>query len=263
MNNDLKSLAKIAEELNITRQAVYKRVNGSPEIQEQLKPHTVNNGSRVYYTTQGQEIIKRLFVFKYQAATNDNQCKANVNQCEAEETTGNSTNGNSECDTMESNDNPNCNQCKPTDSQCKPTGTDPQSGAGSLGTADADAFKAAIEALTAQLNTKDEQLRATQSNVQELNKRIEELTNALTCSQEQQRALTEALTAAQHSITAAQALHAGTLQERLTGNEEPEPEAVTVPPNKEHSEGEPPRGEDPAEEPAPKKSLFARLFKRK
>ena len=242
MNTDLKSLAKIAEELQITRQAVYKRVNGSAEIKEQLKPHTVTNGARVYYTPQGQEIIKRLFVFCQPTATN-------VNQCEQDGTTENSTNINSECEPVVTNDNQN-------DSQCEPMGTDTQSGAGSPGTA----FNTAIEALTAQLNAKDEQLKAAQDNIKDLNKHIEELTNALTCSQEQQRALTEALTAAQQSITAAQALHAGTLQERLTGNEEPDPETVTVPPNKEHSEGEAPAA--PAEEPAPKKSLFARLFKR-
>lgn len=251
MNNDLKSLAKIAEELQITRQAVYKRVNGSPDVLEQLKPHTVTNGARVYYTPQGQEIIKRLFVFKYQNVTNDNQCEVNVNQCEQNGTTGNSTNNNSECETMVTNDNQNDNQCKQNDSQCEPMETDTQSRAGSPGTA----FNTAIEALTAQLNAKDEQLKAAQDNIKDLNKHIEELTNALTCSQEQQRALTEAL-------TAAQALHAGTLQERLTVNEEPqrEPEPVTVPPNNVHSEGEAPA--DPAEEPAPKKSLFARLFKR-
>lgn len=233
MNTDLKSLAKIAEELQITRQAVYKRVNGSAEIQEQLKPHTVTNGARVYYTPQGQEIIKRLFVFCQPTATNDNQCEANVNQCEQNGTTKNSTNVNSECEPVVTNDNQN-------DSQCEPMGTDTQSGAGSPGTA----FNTAIEALTAQLNAKDEQLRAAQRN-------IEELTAALRTAQEQ--------------LTAAQALHAGTLQERLTVNEEqgeakpdPDPEAVTVTPNKTDSEGE-----QPAEEPAPKKSFFARLFKRK
>ena len=251
MNTDLKSLAKIAEELQITRQAVYKRVNGSAEIKEQLKPHTVTNGARVYYTPQGQEIIKRLFVFCQPTATNDNQCEANVNQCEQDKTTGNSTNNNSECEAMVTDDN----QCEQNDNQCEPKGTDTQSGAGAATTA---AFNTAIEALTAQLNAKDEQLKAAQDNIKDLNKHIEELTNALTCSQEQQRALTEAL-------TAAQALHAGTLQERLTVNEEqgeakpdPDPEAVTVTPNKTDSEGE-----QPAEDPAPKKSFFARLFKRK
>lgn len=59
-----------------------------------------------------------------------------------------------------------------------------------------------VAALTAQLAVKDEQLKAK-------DKQIEQLTAALQSSQEQQSALVTAL-------TAAQALHAGTIQERLT-----------------------------------------------
>lgn len=258
MNTDLKSLAQIAAECHVTKQAAYKRVNGSPDILERLQPHTVTSGTRKYYTLQGQAFIKALFT-SHQSQPEVNQRSTESQPEGTAENNENTTNAieesQPEVNQRSTISQPAVNQ-KSTESQ--PNGAT-QSGAGSPGTA----FNTAIEALTAQLNAKDEQLKAAQDNIKDLNKHIEELTNALTCSQEQQRALTEALTAAQQSITAAQALHAGTLQERLTVNEEPQgdPDPVTVPPNKEHSEGEAPA--DPAEEPAPKKSFFARLFKRK
>ena len=63
-------------------------------------------------------------------------------------------------------------------------------------------LKETIEALRQQLTVKDEQLAAR-------DKQLIDLTAALKSSQEQHKALTDAL-------TAAQALHAGTIQERLT-----------------------------------------------
>ncbi len=69
-------------------------------------------------------------------------------------------------------------------------------------TSENELLKETIEALRQQLAVKDEQLAAK-------DKQIEDLTAILRSSQEQQKTLTEAL-------TAAQALHAGTLKERLT-----------------------------------------------
>lgn len=63
-------------------------------------------------------------------------------------------------------------------------------------------LKETIEALKQQLTVKDEQLAAK-------DKQLGDLTAALLSAQEQHKALTDAL-------TAAQALHAGTIQERLT-----------------------------------------------
>lgn len=89
-----------------------------------------------------------------------------------------------------------------------------------------------IEALREQLTVKDAQLSAK-------DKQIEQLTAALQAAQEQQTALTTAL-------TQQQALHAGTIQERLTEQrEQPESEPEIVP-----------------EPEQPKQSLFARIFKR-
>ena len=88
-----------------------------------------------------------------------------------------------------------------------------------------------------QLSVKDEQLAAK-------DKQLADLTAALVSAQEQQKALTDAL-------TAAQALHAGTIQERLTVSEQPSADEVTVP-----------VGEAPPEQQPKKRGLFARLFGR-
>lgn len=75
-------------------------------------------------------------------------------------------------------------------------------------------LKETIEALRQQLTVKDEQLAAK-------DKQLIDLTAALKSSQEQHKALTDAL-------TAAQALHAGTIQERLTvAQDQSEEEPVT------------------------------------
>lgn len=224
METKLKSLANIAAELGLSKQAVYKRVNSSPDILEQLQPHTVTNGKRKYYTQQGQKIIKDLFTFR-QSQLN----LIDVNQSEPETTVGNNENTANNIEERQQTST-EVNQSKTTEVNASEpeTTTDTQSGAGSPGTA----FNTAIEALTAQLNVKDEQLRAAQ-------KHIEELTAALRTTQEQ--------------LTAAQALHAGTLQKQLTAEHEeqahPESDELTAP-------------EDLTPEAEQKTSIFTRLFKR-
>lgn len=96
-------------------------------------------------------------------------------------------------------------------------------------------LKGQLEALQQQLTVKDEQIAAR-------DKQITDLTAALVSAQEQHKALTDAL-------TAAQALHAGTIQERLTVAEQPSPDEVTVP-----------VGEAPPEQPPKKRGFFARIF---
>lgn len=105
-----------------------------------------------------------------------------------------------------------------------------------------DLMRETIEALRQQLSVKDEQLAAK-------DKQIGDLTAALLSSQEQHKALTDAL-------TAAQALHAGTIQERLTvqaDSSEDKSEVVaadTATSSEEVQEQQTPR----------KRGFFARLF---
>ena len=99
-----------------------------------------------------------------------------------------------------------------------------------------------LELLQQQLATKDEQLSAKDEQLAAKDKQLTDLTAALLSAQEQHKALTDAL-------TAAQALHAGTIQERLTVAEQPSSDEVTVP-----------VGEAPSEQPPKKRGFFARLF---
>ena len=83
---------------------------------------------------------------------------------------------------------------------------DLQSSLQDLARPETELLRETIETLRQQLTVKDEQLAAK-------DKQIGDLTAALLSSQEQHKALTDAL-------TAAQALHAGTIQERLTAQAE-------------------------------------------
>lgn len=93
-------------------------------------------------------------------------------------------------------------------------------------------LKETIEALRQQLTVKDEQLAAK-------DKQLIDLTAALKSSQEQHKALTDAL-------TAAQALHAGTIQERLTVSQEQSEEETVI------------KKEEPQ-----KRGIFKRIFGKK
>lgn len=101
-----------------------------------------------------------------------------------------------------------------------------------LAKAENDLLKETIEALKQQLTVKDEQLAAK-------DKQLIDLTAALKSSQEQHKALTDAL-------TAAQALHAGTIQERLTVAQDQSEEETVI------------KKEEPQ-----KRGIFKRLFGKK
>ena len=99
--------------------------------------------------------------------------------------------------------------------------------------------QSAITALQQQLEVLQQQLTVKDAQLSAKDKQIEQLTAALQAAQEQQTALTTAL-------TQQQALHAGDIQRQLVEQCEP-------------SESEP----EIIPEPEPKRSLFSRLFKRK
>ena len=62
MNNDeLRTIAQIAEELNVTRQAVYQRIRYNTELSTNLSKFTVKKGNKTLYCLQGQNLIKQAF----------------------------------------------------------------------------------------------------------------------------------------------------------------------------------------------------------
>lgn len=121
---------------------------------------------------------------------------------------------------------------------------DLQSNLQGVASPETELLKETIEALRQQLTVKDEQLAAK-------DKQIGDLTAALLSSQEQHKALTDAL-------TAAQALHAGTIQERLTVAEQSNAaEEVTAASSSVPDEEEPTREQQPK-----KRGFFAKLFRK-
>lgn len=59
--NDYKSITQIAEELGVTRQAVYKKIKSNSELSTSLQEFTVNQGKFTVYSLQGQKLIKQAF----------------------------------------------------------------------------------------------------------------------------------------------------------------------------------------------------------
>lgn len=101
-----------------------------------------------------------------------------------------------------------------------------------------------IGMLQQQLATKDEQLSAKDEQLAAKDKQLNDLTAALVSAQDQHKALTDAL-------TAAQALHAGTIQERLVVAEQQNAEEVSVSVN-----------EASAEHEKIKRGFFSRFFRK-
>ena len=116
-------------------------------------------------------------------------------------------------------------------------------------------LQSTLDLLQQQLTVMDEQLKTKDKQMSELQRQIEQLTVALTSSQQQNRELTETLKDTTDKLTTAlsqqQALHAGTIQQQLEQHEpDSELDLPTAP-------------EDQEEQPAPKQekvSLFKRLF---
>lgn len=76
MTDELKTIAQIAAELGVSRQAVYKKLKNNPELTTSLQPYVTTKGKLTVYSLQGQELIKQSFQNSDVNRT-DNQC---VNQ---------------------------------------------------------------------------------------------------------------------------------------------------------------------------------------
>jgi hypothetical protein len=198
-------------------------VNSSPDILKELQAHTVTNGKRKYYTLQGQAFIKALFPLRQSQLSS-----FDVKQSEPETTAENSE---STAKSIEGSEQQTTtvNQEQQTKVNSKqPTET----------------TQAAITALQQQLEVLQQQLTVKDRQIEQLTIQNTELTATL-------KDTTDKLTTA---LSQQQALHAGTIQQQL---EQHEPDSELDLPTA-------PEGQE--EQPAPtqeKRSLFARLFKRK
>lgn len=61
MNEDLKTIAQLAQELGVTRQAVYQKIKYNIELSKNISKFTVKQKNKTLYDLQAQELIKQAF----------------------------------------------------------------------------------------------------------------------------------------------------------------------------------------------------------
>lgn len=61
MSEDLRTISQIAQELHVSRQTVYNRINNNPDLSSRLCQYTVKQQNRTLYTLQAVELIKQAF----------------------------------------------------------------------------------------------------------------------------------------------------------------------------------------------------------
>lgn len=207
---DGKTIKQIADELRVSKQAVWQRVKRSAELSAMLADHSETVNGTVYVDDVLEQRIKE----QYPERPTVDETPINIGET-VDETGVN-------VDKTTVNKAPNVDE------------TSSEIDVNTL----IVTLQNTVDTLQQQLTVKDKQ--------------IDELTVMLKASQEQQATLVSAL-------TAAQALHAGTIQERLTersgGSEEGAMAAENV---SDLDEGEPAR--EPQQE---RRGFFARIFGRK
>lgn len=75
MNDELKSIAQLAQELGVTRQAIYQKLKGE-ELAKAVQPYAVKQGNACKYTLKAQELIKQAF-----ANISTEDFKAELTEC--------------------------------------------------------------------------------------------------------------------------------------------------------------------------------------
>ena len=208
-----KTIKQLADELGVSKQAVWQRVKRTKDLAGMLEAHSRTVTGRIYIDEELEQTIKAL----YSSLRVD---ETSVNKgCDVDETSPavDETSVNKGCDVDE---------------------TSPAVDETSVNTADSkllDVLQQTVSMLQQQLLAKDKQ--------------IDDLTAMLKASQEQQATLASAL-------TAAQALHAGTIQDRLAEHGGSTEDLAGA----NNSLGD--RGKSP-EAPEKKLGLFARIFGKK
>lgn len=207
---DGKTIKQIADELRVSKQAVWQRVKRSAELSAMLADHSETVNGTVYVDDVLEQRIKE----QYPERPTVDETPINIGETVDE--------------TGVNVDKTTVNKAQNVDE------TSSEIDVNTL----IVTLQNTVDTLQQQLTVKDNQ--------------IDELTVMLKASQEQQATLVSAL-------TAAQALHAGTIQERLTersgGSEEGAMAAENV---SDLDEGEPAR--EPQQE---RRGFFARIFGRK
>ena len=174
--NTGKTIKQIAEELGVSKQAVFKKIKKEP-LSTSLRGLTVMVDGRLMVLVDGEKLIKREFL-KDKPSTTVNQVDGLVDGLV-------------------------------DDSSTRLTGD--ARGKNEL----IAVLQTTITTLREQLEVKDHQLEAKDQQLAAKDKQIEQLEAVLTAAQQTAAAAQQTATIAQQAVAGAQALHAGTMQQQI------------------------------------------------
>ena len=171
-----KTIKEIAEELGVSKQAVFKKIKQVPLSTEIEKFISTVDGKKLV-SVDGENLIKQAFQRKQKTANVNVDAKDDGKMFTVGSNAGNTVDG------------------IPFASQERENTL-------------VATFQTAIDALASQLEAKDQQLAAKDRQLEEKDKQLERQTKTI-------EELATSLAVAQHTAQAAQALHAGTIQRQI------------------------------------------------
>lgn len=171
-----KTIKEIAEELGVSKQAVFKKIKQVPLSTEIEKFISTVDGKKLV-SVDGENLIKQAFQRKQKTANVNVDAKDDGKMFTVGGNAGNTVDG------------------IPFASQERENTL-------------VATFQTAIDALASQLEAKDQQLAAKDRQLEEKDKQLERQTKTI-------EELATSLAVAQHTAQAAQALHAGTIQRQI------------------------------------------------
>lgn len=171
-----KTIKEIAEEIGVSKQAVFKKIKQVPLSTEIEKFISTVDGKKLV-SVDGENLIKQAFQRKQKTANVNVDAKDDGKMFTVGGNAGNTVDG------------------------------IPFASQGRENTLVAT-FQTAIDALASQLEAKDQQLAAKDRQLEEKDKQLERQTKTI-------EELATSLAVAQHTAQAAQALHAGTIQRQI------------------------------------------------
>lgn len=171
-----KTIKEIAEEIGVSKQAVFKKIKQVPLSTEIEKFISTVDGKKLV-SVDGENLIKQAFQRKQKTANVNVDAKDDGKMFTVGSNAGNTVDG------------------IPSASQERENTL-------------VATFQTAIDALTSQLEAKDQQLAAKDRQLEEKDKQLERQTKTI-------EELATSLAVAQHTAQAAQALHAGTIQRQI------------------------------------------------
>lgn len=237
---ELKTIAEIAKELNVSRQAVYLKLKNN-DLSEAVKPFAERQGNVTRYTNQGIQLIKESFV--------NGSDKLHLTE-ELKNLTDSLTESQENCQELSKNLNVCQNELDKALKEVE----------------ELKRINSELTTKTSVIDSLTEKCRILESDCQRLEKNLSECQTQIEDLKADKAKLNERLDKAESdrseliesnkeltiALKAAQALHGMDKQQRVIETEQAAPE-----PERQQSSS------DPQEQPEPKRSFFKRLFGKK